>query len=122
VKRLLLLILTFFILTNMAASRPIIIERTQSDWTCYDYSVNFTQTHPGWGCVTISDNKCFQGISHIVNYKVIDQNTLRIHDEFYNADYLLYNWKISTQFFHFWVESSPIRNYIVLQDNREIIE
>jgi hypothetical protein len=47
VKRLLLLILTFFILTNMAAARPIIIERTQSDWTCYDLLILRRRTLDG---------------------------------------------------------------------------
>ena len=121
VKKLIILILSFFILTSVVAARPTIIERTQSDWTCYDCSVNFAQTNPGWGCVTISDNQCFKGTSHIVNYKVVDLETLKIHDELYHGDYLLYNWKISKQFYHFWVESSPIRNYIVINDNREII-
>ena len=105
----------------MAAARPTIIERTQADWTCYDYSVNFAQTHPGWGCVTISDNRYFKGTSHMVNCKVVSLDTLRIHDELYHGDYLLYNWEISKQFYHFWVESSPIRNYMILDDNREII-
>jgi hypothetical protein len=96
-----------------------IIPKTEDKWTCYDYSVDFAKNNPDFGIVTISDNQLFRsstGYSHMVNYKVVSENILQIHDGLYKTDYLLAGWK-TQGYYHFWLEGTPVRNYYVLQDN-----
>jgi hypothetical protein len=55
----------------------------------------------------------------MVNYQVINNNILKIHDGLNNADYCLANWQ-SENYYHFWLDGEQVkRRYIVLQDNRE---
>jgi len=96
----------------------------QEKWTCYDWSVNFARENPEWGIVTVSDNMWFNsnaGFSHMVNYQIIDNETLLIHDGLYKNDYILAGWQLQG-YYHFWVNETPVRNYIVMQDNRNIIK
>lgn len=99
-----------------------IIPVPKTEWTCYDYSVDFAKENTSWGIVTMSDNQWFNsncGISHMVNYQVINETSLMIHDGLYDVDYILKDWT-KKGFFHFW-EGRPVRNYLVMQDNRDVI-
>ena len=56
----------------------------------------------------------------MVNYK-LDNETLIIHDGLYDADYSIVGWE-TRGYYHFWVNETPIRNYIVMRDNRDILK
>jgi hypothetical protein len=101
-----------------------IIPTTPDKWTCYDHSVNFSKENPEWGMVTMSNNQWFRsnaGVSHMVNYHIIDNETLLIHDGLYKNDYVLASWQLQG-YYHFWINETPVRNYVVMQDNRDIIK
>ena len=92
-------------------------------WTCVDYSFDYHQKHPDYGLVSISSNQLFRGVSHVVNYKVIDSNgTLLIHDGRYDADYIYGNWWNDQCYYHFWrPDESFVRTYNFLRDNRDFV-
>lgn len=95
-----------------------VIEAPETAWTCYDFSTHFAKENPGWGIVTMSENQWFRGVSHMVNCKNVTADSMEIHDGLYGVDYTLYDWQ-DQGFYHFWgKDSKPIRNYIVMQDNR----
>jgi hypothetical protein len=98
-----------------------IIPVPQEKWTCYDYSVNFAKENPEWGIVTVSDNQWFHGITHMVNYQKINNETLLIHDGMWEMDYVIAGWQLQG-YYHFWVNETPMRNYVVMWDNRNIIK
>jgi hypothetical protein len=95
--------------------------KTQADWTCIDYSIDYAKQNPEWGIVTISNNQWFRGVTHAVNYQITEQGNLKIHDGLYDRNYVLYDWQ-NIQFYHFWISGTPSRNYKVLQDNSYIYE
>jgi hypothetical protein len=101
-----------------------IIPVPQEKWTCYDWSVDFARENPEWGIVTISDNQWFNsniGVSHMVNYQKVNNETLLIHDGLYGTDYIVAGWQLQG-YYHFWINETPVRNYVVMQDNRNIIK
>lgn len=89
----------------------------KAHWTCYDFSTDYAKNNQGWGIVTISYNCLFKGVSHTVNYRIGENNSLIIHDGLYNTDYTLYDWE-SVYYCHFWINKIPVRNYMFLQDNK----
>lgn len=91
------------------------------NWTCYDYAKNYTEVNPEWGRVTISENMYFRGTSHLVNYKVLNNDTLLIHDGMRDSDYILAGWK-NGGFYHFWIDETPVRNYSIMRDNRAVLD
>lgn len=111
----------FFLVGSVSLASAIKVVPDDKLQTCYDYAVNFSATHPDWGCVTISQNKYFKGISHMVNYQVLVGGGLLIHDGMNNADYATYGWRNCNQFYHFWLCTRPVRNYLFLQDNSQLI-
>lgn len=107
--------LTFLLSVAICEASPCIVENREA-WVCYEHSVNYEKLNPSWDCVTISDTKYFKGYSHMVNYK-FEGNNLEIHDEFYQRDYTIYDYKNSTYYFHFWFDVKPVKNYKFLWDN-----
>jgi len=95
-----------------------VVPVSQDHYTCYDYSVKFAENNTGWGIVTVSDNQWFKGTTHTVNYKIVTDNILQIHDGMRNADYLVGGWE-KQGYYHFWVNETPRRNYHIMQDNRQ---
>ncbi|MFA6887827.1 MAG: hypothetical protein WCQ65_12765 [Fermentimonas sp.] len=90
-------------------------------WTCYDYSINYSECNPEWGVVTMSNHPHFHGYSHVVNYQYVNNNTLRIHDGLYNLDYNYTGWQYNG-YYHFWPDGSiPKRTFIRLLDNRYLL-
>jgi hypothetical protein len=94
-----------------------IIKASSDSWTCYDYSVDFAKENPDWGVVTISNNQLFRGISHMVNYKLLSSERMAIHDGLLEADYTIVGWQYGN-YYHFWINETPKRIYVVIRDNR----
>lgn len=91
-------------------------------WTCYDYSVDFEKNNPEWDTVTISKHKFFYGVSHMVNYQMYDDAKMIIYDGLYDNIYWVNNWQWDYNYYHFWLDSTPVRNYRYLLDNRGVVE
>lgn len=91
-------------------------------WTCYDYSVDFEKNNPEWDCVTISNYKFFYISSHMVNYQMYDNTTMIVYDGLLDNLYYINNWQWDYNYYHFWLDSTPWRNYRFLLDNRGVIE
>ena len=108
---------------TFAPSTNNVIPKTQEYWTCVDYSKDFAAHNPEWGIVTMSNNQLFHGISHMVNYKILDNgHTLLIHDGMQHADYKDSGWYLSQSYYHFWQnDETPVRTYRFLRDNSQII-
>ena len=107
------------ILVFPSSAAPCIVPRTEDSYVCYDYSVNFMQHNPDWGCVTMSDQRFFYGVSHMVNFKIGDNNSIDIHDGMWGLNYTIENIHNNTRYYHFWPKNStPIRTYKFLRDNR----
>jgi hypothetical protein len=116
----LLIVVTSFIAFSVPlAASQISLSHTNGTMTCYDYSVEYAKNHPGWGCVTMSTNSLFKGSSHIVNYQLLKDNGLHIHDETNGSDYIIYGWEHSG-YWHFWINEKPVRSYRFLQDNSQM--
>jgi hypothetical protein len=58
----------------------------------------------------------------MVAVKILDTETIQIHDELFGYDTYAHNWNIdTTQFYHFWIDEPIKRNYKFLLDNREMV-
>lgn len=91
-------------------------------WTCYDYSVDFEKNNPDRDCVTISNHRFFYGISHMVNYQIYDNTTMIVYDGLLDNMYYINNWQWDMDYYHFWLNSTPWRNYRYLLDNSEVVQ
>lgn len=97
-------------------------------WSCYDYSINYARDNPEWGVVTLSNNPCFYGVSHCVNWK-IDGGELCIYDVMYDvrSTYPIdreslkeCNGCFDNCYYKFWsADETPLRNYKRLYDNSQ---
>lgn len=95
-------------------------------WVCYDYSIDYARNNPEWGVVTVSNNPHFYGLSHMVNYKIADDE-IYFYDSQHNIkcsfdienDYLTEsNYWFHPAYYHFWsTDETPMRNYRRLQEN-----
>ena len=90
-------------------------------WTRYDYSVDFEKNNPDWDCVTINNHRFFYGVSHMGNYQMYD-NTMIVYDGLLDNMYYINNLQWDYDYYHFWLDSTPWRNYRVLLDNREVLQ
>jgi hypothetical protein len=91
-------------------------------WTCYDYSVDFENNNPDWDCVTISNHRFFYGRSHMVNYQFYTGAQMIVYDGLLDNLHYVNNWQWDTDYYHFWLDSTPWRNYRYLLDNREVVQ
>jgi hypothetical protein len=109
----------------------------KSDWLCFDYSIDYSRNHPGWGMVILSPSPAFRFQPHMANYK-IEGNMLYIHEPQANLTYELKivngsmtvpfyedfpdafssQWTRPTYFHFIPNESGVLRTYYSLQDNR----
>lgn len=105
---------------SLAYAAQIPPSNSKETMTCYDHSIEYAKKHPGWGCVTISTNPLFKGISHMVNYQLLGNGGLHIHDETCSSDYITYEWYYSG-YWHFWINENPVRNYMFLRDNSQLV-
>lgn len=93
-----------------------IVRENKEYWNCVDYSVSFMRDNPERGCVTVSSNKYFKGVSHIVNYRIVGDGTIEIKDNMYETNYILCGFENDTLYYHFW-QGEPVRNYKWLREN-----
>lgn len=91
-------------------------------WTCYDYSVDFEKNNPDWDCATISNHRFFYGVSHMVNYQMYSDTQMIVYDGLLDNMYYINNWQWDIDYYHFWLDSTPWRNYRYLLDNREVVQ
>ncbi len=120
VKNIVCIALAALLLISPASAFDIVREDRDS-WVCVDYAVDYARNNPGWGVVSISNHPYFTGVSHMVNYRIIDNETMLIHDEMYNAEFEVHNWQFSGEYYHFWIDEPIKRNYKRLLDNRELV-
>ncbi len=112
------LFLIFLLIMPVSASfNP--VRPNKEAWTCYDYTMNFSEYNPDWGMVTMGKTG-LRGATHMVNYKYISENELLIHDGYLNSDYRYVGWQYDG-YFHFYINETPRRNYKWLVDNRELV-
>jgi hypothetical protein len=111
----------FALVTTASAVQKIPMSRDH--WTCTDYSLDYQISHPDFGILTLSHNPLFRGVSHMVNYKIINNGkTLLIHDGLKNSDYRFDGWYKSDDYYHFWINGEkPVRTYSFLRDNSDIV-
>lgn len=112
---LILVVLTAMISVTTAKEYDIVRENEEY-WNCVDYSVSFMRENPEWGCVTVSSNKYFKGVSHIMNYRIVENGQIEIKDNMYETNYILCGFENDTLYYHFW-EGEPVRNYKWLRAN-----
>jgi len=117
-----IIILLIFLTGSVSSASAIEVVPSEKPQTCYDYAVHYSMTNPDWGLVVISRNQFFRGPSHMVNYKVLPDSDLLIHDESIKKDYVMHEWRNSNLFYHFLLDERPVRNYIVLYDNSNLIK
>jgi hypothetical protein len=112
-----LLLSAIIILSLINVGQAVEIKENRAAWVCYDWAVWYNSENPEWKIVTISEQRFFYGVSHMVNYQLEGENLI-IHDEFYKLDYTIYDYKNSGLYFHFWQnEQTPVRNYKFLRAN-----
>lgn len=99
-----------------AANELDIVRENEEYWNCVDYSVSFMRENPEWSCVTVSSNKYFKGVSHIVNYRIVGDGTIEIKDNMFETNYILCGFENDTMYYHFW-QGEPVRNYKWLRAN-----
>lgn len=101
---------------------PVFLDRVDG-WTCFDYTVEYNRQYPEWDMVVISDNQWFQGTNHLVNYKINEDRTLLIHDEYLLIEYEIGGWEYDDgpfDYYHFYINNeTPSRNYRYLTPNAE---
>lgn len=119
--RTILIILAAMLLMSPASAAFDIVREDKNTWVCVDHSVDFARNNPDWGIVTISGNPNFRGASHMVNYQIVDNETIRIHDGMQNAEYEIHNWQLDGMYYHFWINEQIKRNYWILRDNRGLV-
>ncbi len=117
-----IIVLLIFLIGSVSSTSAIEVVPSKKLQTCYDYAVNYSMTNPDWGLVVISRNQLFRGPSHMVNYKVLPDGDLLIHDESIKKYYVMHEWRNSNLFYHFLLGERPVRNYIVLKDNSNLIK
>ena len=107
--------ITMFV-TSLAVT---VVPKSENSYTCYDYSTEYVKEHPDYICITLSQNQWFHHVTHIVAGKLNSDGSLNIHDGLLQTDYTLYGWQ-KYQYYHFWYDNkTPIRNYVVMQDNTQ---
>ena len=109
---------------------PVYLDRVDG-WTCFDYSMDRTRQNPEWGIVLISTNPKFEGYksgdNHFVNYKINDDKSLLINDEFLQNEYTARGWQYDTQafdYYHFYIDGEiPTRAWArnALKPNAEVV-
>jgi len=103
-----------------------------AEWTCFDFAMNWSEQHPEWGMVVISDNKRFQGMNHVVNYLINDDKSLQVksyimQNEKYDViEYTIYGWEFDDygrfDYYHFYLDGEiPTRKYKHLLSNEWVV-
>lgn len=109
--------------SNVATATEFDIVRPDDAYQdCVSLTVKFCNDNPEYIPCSISNNRYFYGLSHMVAVKIIDDDTILIHDELRGFDTNGDNWYIDqSTFYHFWIDEPIKRNYRYLLDNREMV-
>ena len=114
-------------------SAPMLSTETEypAHWTCFDHAMYWSAKYPDWGMVLISKNPNFEGYkfgdNHLVNYKILPDKTLLIHDgtKKTDKDCLVSGWEYDSdtfEYYHFYVDGEvPTRTWIKLYPNAEAV-
>lgn len=91
-------------------------------WDCVSHTISYCNENPEFIPCSTSSHPYFKK-SHMVAVKVIDNETLLIHDGMYNAEYEIEGWQYDYQYYHFWIDEPVLRNYGLgrVLDNRDVI-
>lgn len=94
------------------------------NWDCVSFAVDYCNKNVGYIPCSISFDWTFKK-SHMVAIKIIDDETIHIVDNMYNAEYTVHNWQLDGQYYHFWIDE-PVKRYWnwkcrQVVDNREMV-
>lgn len=105
--------------TPKLSAPPIEYLERVDGWTCFDYSVELNKRDSTWGIVLKSQNPKFEGYAygdnHMVNYKILDDKSLLIHDELLKQEYIVGGWEYDSNvfdYYHFYINDEvPTRTW-----------
>lgn len=111
------------LLSNVATATEFDIVRPDDLYQdCVSLTVKFCNDNPEYIPCSISNNRYFYGRSHMVAIKIINNETILIHDELSGFDMYGSGWsRDQSTFYHFWIDEPIKRNYKYLLDNREMV-
>lgn len=118
-----ILLLLFLCCVNVAAAsnNTFDIVRPNAKYhDCVDRAVLTIRENPEYTACSISRFSTFK-MSHMVAVKVINAQTLEIVEG--NYSYYHYGWANDGNYYHFWVDRDPLRNWGsgLVKDNRQVI-
>ena len=103
---------------GLASANFDMVRPDKNSWTCVDDTVSYTRENPEYIPVSISQHPFFRGVSHMVAVKFIDDTMIHVVDDQHNASYYINGWFNDGNYYHFWIDAEPLRNYVFLRDNR----
>lgn len=122
IRTFIIFIVFIFSCINVVSSVEFDIVRPDNAYQdCVSLTIKYCNDNPEYMPCTISNNRLFRGLSHMVAIKIIDNETIMVHDELNNAHYESHNWFLDGQYYHFWIDEPLKRNYKYLLDNREMV-
>jgi len=100
-----------------------------AEWTCFDFAIWYSEENPEYGMFVISDNARFNGMNHIVNYIVEEDNVLSVVSyvkegpKYIVTYYELGGWEYdhcTFEYRHFYMDGEiPTRTYMEMKPNAE---
>lgn len=103
------------------------VRENRDSWTCVDVAINYSRANEDWGVVTVAGNPKFTGVSHMLNWQVIDgvlvlkdcsQPGISLSWDIPQDTDTRHGYEYDYTYFHFWQrDETPLRNYRLLKDN-----
>lgn len=87
-----------------------LIRENPEYWDCVSYTISYCNDNQEFIPCSISYLPTFKK-SHMVAVKVLDDETLLIHDGMFKAEYEVHNWQLDDQYYHFWIDEPVLRNW-----------
>ena len=124
-----ILLVSFLLLSGVASAQPFDIVRPNEDYQdCVGISVQYCRENPEYTPCSISRFPTFK-MSHMVAVKIVDDETIEVHDGMNNAHFTVHNWIVDGDvmwddwgtYFHFWLDEPVKRNFYRLWDNRDVV-
>lgn len=132
-NKIILFICLFLLMSGIASGTPYQsgsfdpVRQDVDAWTCYDTAINYAREHPEWGVCMVSGNPVFRGVSHYVNWRIVDGELIIldmsnspaiISYRFQDNTYARIGYDYRYTYYHIWdLDETPLRNYRVLRDN-----
>ena len=109
--------------SNVASASDFDVVRPDNCYQdCVSLTVKYCNENPEFIPCSVSGHRYFRGLSHMVAAKIVDNETILLHDPLLGYDSYGNNWMIDqTTFYHFWIDEPVKRNYKFLMDNREMV-